>query len=510
MKKTFLSILAASVFVLSSCEDELDQTPISSGSVPTFYKTADDFTQAINSVYSNLRDYPDRQFTMSETRSDNIYGVSTQGIRTWEPINNFSTTIASNEYPADTWTTDYVGVFRANIVLDQLTKNGAVLTDEVRTRTEGEAKFLRALYYFDLVRYFGKVPLVDKPLEPQEVVKIPRTPVAQVYELIIADLLDATQKLPDSYLTTNIGRATNGAARGLLALVYLTRSGPTYGVEGPGLGTNDYDAALTQLNLVIASGKYDLLTAAGTSANAYANVFSYTNENNREVLFDVQYVSGGLGLGASYPSILLTNNYFQSIGAGTGFGTGDELRPPSDNLVASYAAADTRKAVTLQIGYTTTSAPVAVETRPAFKKYVNGTLKGTSRTDWPINFIVMRYADILLMKAEALIRKSGPSAEADLLVKRVRDRAGLTAAVLTGVTLPQLMEERRREFAGEGLRWHDLVRSGAAITTMNTWATAEDTRNRIRKPLGANDILYPVPQNELAASSYLYEQNPGY
>ena len=510
MKKTLLSALAISVLMLSACDKDLEQAPISNGSVPTFYKTADDFTQAINSVYSNLRDYPDRQLTMSETRSDNIYGVSTQGIRTWEPINNFSTTIASNEYPADTWTTDFVGVFRANVVLDQIAKNGSVLADDVRLRTEGEAKFLRALFYFDLVRYFGKVPLVETPLEPQEVVKIPRTPVAEVYNLIISDLEDAIQKLPDSYTTTNVGRATNGAARGLLALVYLTRSGPTYGIEGPGLGTNDYDAALTLLNQVIASGKYDLITAAGTAANAYANVFSYTNENNREVLFDVQYISGGLGAGASYPSILLTNNYFQSIGVGTTFGPGDELRPPSSDLVASYAAADVRRNVTLQIGYTTTTTPVAVETRPAFKKYVNGALRGTSRTDWPINFIVMRYADILLMKAEALIRKNGPNAEADQLVKRVRDRAGLTGSVLTGVTLPQLMEERRREFAGEGLRWHDLVRSGAAVTIMNAWVAKEDMRTRIRKPLNAADLLYPVPQNELAASSYLYEQNPGY
>lgn len=136
----------------------------------------------------------------------------------------------------------------------------------------------------------------------------------------------------------------------------------------------------------------------------------------------------------------------------------------------------------MQIGYTTTSTPVAVETRPAFKKYVNGTLRGTSRNDWPINFIVLRYADVLLLKAEALIRKSGPSATADALVKRVRDRAGLTTAPLTGANLTQLMEERRREFAGEGLRWHDLVRSGMALDVMNAWITKEDTHNRIRKP----------------------------
>jgi hypothetical protein len=214
MKKTFLSILAASILVLSltNCEKQLDQVPISSGSVPTFYKTADDFTQAINSVYSGLRDYPDRLYTMSETRSDNIYGVSTQGLRTWEPINNFSKGIASNEYPADTWATDYNGIFRANVVLDQLTQNGAVLTEATRNRIEGEAKFLRALYYLDLVRYFGPVPRIDKPLEPQEVAKIQRAPVADIYGLIIEDLTTASEKLPATYAAADLGRATKWAA----------------------------------------------------------------------------------------------------------------------------------------------------------------------------------------------------------------------------------------------------------------------------------------------------------
>jgi hypothetical protein len=292
----------------------------------------------------------------------------------------------------------------------------------------------------------------------------------------------------------------------------LTRSGPTYGIEGPGLGTNDYAAALKEFNDIIGSGQYQLLTTVPTGSTAYANIFSYTNENNKEVLFDVQYISGGLGLGASYPSILLTNNYFQSIGAGTGFGTGDELRPVSDNLLASFAATDQRKAQAIQVGYTTTVTPIAVETRPVIKKYVNGALKGTSRTDWPINFIVLRYTDILLMKAEAILKGGGGSQQdVDKIVNDVRARAGLTGT-MTNVTYAQLFEERRREFVGEGLRWHDLVRSGMAVTTMNAWIQAEDQTKskRMRYPLTAQDVLYPVPQAELAASGYLYKQNDGY
>jgi hypothetical protein len=508
MKKLVLPLmLALGLLTLGGCEKDLDQVPLSSGSVPTFYKTVDDFNHATSAVYNALRNYPDRALTMSETRSDNIYGVSTQGLRVWEPINNFSTTIASNEYPSDTWSSDYLGIYRANILLDQLAENGSVLTDAVRGRMEGEAKFLRALFYLDLVRYFGRVPLIDHAIDPDAAGRVQRSPVADVYNLIIGDLQAAATKLPATYTAADNGRATSGAAKGLLALVYLTRSGPTYGIQGPGLGTNDYAAAYTLLNELTASTTpYQFLTGA----NAYANIFSYTNENNREVLFDVQYVSGGTGLGGSFPSILVTNNYFQSIGVGTTFGTGDELRPASNSLLSSYATGDLRKAFSLQVGYSTTTTPVVTETRAAFKKYINGTLRGSSRTDWPINFIVLRYTDILMMKAEAILKGGGGSqADVDAIVNQVRTRAGLTGTV-SGVTYDQLMEERRREFVGEGLRWHDLVRSGKALDVMNAWIPAEDTRNRMRRPLVANDIVYPVPQTELAASSYLYEQNPGY
>jgi hypothetical protein len=506
MKKTILYLLAASLLTLSACEKDLDQAPISSGSVPTFYKSADDFTQAMTAVYSSLRNYPDLQLTLSETRSDNIYGVSTQGIRTWEPINNFSTAIASNEYPASAWTSDYTGIYRANVLLDQLATNSDILPAATRTRYEGEAKFLRAFFYFDLVRYFGKVPLIDHALEPQQATQVNRSPVADVYALILSDLTTAIANLPASYTTADVGRATSGAAKGMLARVYLTRSGPTYGIEGPGLASNEYGKALTLLNEIIASNQYQFLT--GT--NAYASIFSYTNENNKEVLFDVQYISGGVGQGASYPSILVTNNYFNSIGVGTTFGTGDELRAASNNLLNTYATGDLRKAFSLQVGYATTTAPITTEPRAAFKKYINGTLKGTTRTDWPINFIVLRYTDVLMMKAECILKGGGGTqTEVDAIMTQVRNRAGITGTV-AGTTYDQLLEERRREFVGEGLRWHDLVRSGNALTIMNAWIAQEDVSKRMRSSIVANDLLYPVPQAELAATTYLYAQNPGY
>lgn len=506
MKKLFTLFFGFGLLVLSGCEKDLDQVPISSGSVPTFYKTPDDFNQALTSVYSALRfstagGYPDRLLNLAETRSDNLYAVSDiPGVRDWEPINNFATTLASNAYVAEAWTTNYAAIFRANTFLEQLAQNGSVVDDATRQRYEAEAKFLRAFFYFDLVRYFGKVPVIDRPLGAAEVAKIPRSPVADVYQLILADLGTAVSKLPVSYSgSANTFRATVGAAKTLKALVHMTRSGPIYGIEGPGLGVNEYAQAATLLNEVISSGRYSVLPS-------YANIFSYTNENNAEVIFDVQYASGGLNLGATFPGQLVSDDLFAALRIPYSSGQPD-ARFAAQNLVNSYAAGDLRKTFNFTLSYTTVSG--FNETRPSITKYLNAGLRGVNRFDWPINFIVFRYTDVLMMRAECILHGAGGTqADVDAIMTQVRNRAGITGTV-TGTTLPQLMEERRREFAGEGLRWHDLVREGMVLTTINAWIPLEDVKRRM-SPIQPNYIIFPVPQTELTTVAGLYEQNPGY
>ncbi|MDF7812124.1 RagB/SusD family nutrient uptake outer membrane protein [Hymenobacter sp. YC55] len=500
MKNICFLLLSACMLTLGSCEEDLNLTPISNGSVPDFYRTAADFEQALNATYNQLRGYPDRILIMSELRSDNIYGVSSQGVRDWDAINNFNPTLAGNPYLADTWASDFGAIFRANTFLDQLALNGAVVGGEaLRNQYEAEARFLRAFHYFDLVRMFGKVPVVDKALIPQEILKIPRAPVAEVYDLIIKDLEFAKDNLATSYTGTNVGRATTGAAKGLLALVYLTRSGPTYGIEGPGLGLNEYDKAAALLDEVINRTN----TATYSLVPSYPNVFSYTNENNSEVLFDVQYIVGN---GATHPGVMVAQNFFTFLGIPFD-SRGIENKPVSTDLVNSYASTDARKTFSIQQGYTQAG---VVENRAVLKKYISAAGRSTGGTDWPINFIVMRYADILLMKAECILRGNvgGTQANAVALVNQVRTRAGQPA--ITSITLPQLMEERRREFVGEGLRWHDLVRSGLVLDVMNTWIAKEDVAQKITRNITANSIIYAVPQYEMSSAPGLYDQNPGY
>lgn len=501
MKRLFLLITAACGLALSGCEKDLDQVPISNGSVDTFYKTATDFDQAMTAVYNTLRGYPDREIILSEARSDNMYAISAIGSRDWDPINNFSASLlVINPYVADAWTSDYLTIFRTNTLLDQLAANGAV-TGSLRTRYEGEAKFLRAFMYLDLVRKFGKVPVLDKALSPQEVAATPRSEVTKVYELILSDLQTAVANLPTTYTAANLGRPTKYAAEGLLALTYLTRSGPTYGINGPGLDSKEYDKALPLLNDIITSGRYSVL-------QSYANVFAYNNENNAEVLWDIQYISNAsLGLGGSFPNVVIPDAYYTF--SGLPFGAGSvEIKPCSNDLVnTSYATTDTRRAFNiLTTGYTQAG---VTETRPFYKKYFSAAGRGTGRGDWPINYIVMRYADILMMKAECQLRGAGGSAaDAAALLTPIRTRASQPA--FTDLTLATLMEERRREFAGENLRWNDLVRSGLALDVMNAWVLKDDVSAKITRPITANLLLYPVPQNELSAAPGLYDQNAGY
>lgn len=501
MKKLIILILAAGPFLLNSCTEKLDQVPISSATTSTFYTQPQDFIVASNAVYNSLRGFPDRLLNLSETRSDNLYAASDGGVRDWEGINSFHKTIASNPYVTEAWNANFNGIYKANVLLGQLVSNGTVITDaSLRLRLEAEAKFLRAFFYFDLVRWFGKVPLYDHVVSANEAMGIGRSDVQDVYDLIISDLQFAAANLPDTYVAADKGRATKWAAKGILALVHMTRSGPTYGIEGAGLGLNEWGQALGLLNEVIASGRYSFLTS-------YASIFSYTNENNAEVVFDIQYINGqNPVVGATFTWVLSPDPWFQANGKPAQGGL--TIRPVATGLLNAYEAGDTRKAFCIQNGYTFNG---VTESRSFFKKMVDLTKVPPNRVDWPLNYIVLRYTDILMMKAECILKGAtggGTQTDVDAIVTQVRNRAGL-AGTVSGTTLAQLYAERRLEFAGEGQRWHDLIRSGNVESTMTAFDAAEDVQNAMF-PFVKNYILYPVPQNELDVKPGLYTQNPEY
>ncbi len=493
MKKSIYLLMLLAV-VAGGCKKQLDQQPVSSLSTTNFFTNNNDFLQGLNGVYTKLEAYPDQLMFLEEMRSDNIDAIS-DGTRDWDGINDFYPNITAVGYLETAWTNNFNGVYNANAVLDALGTKGSNIGDtSLETRYTAECKFLRAFYYFQLTRLFGGVPLITKPLTAAEVSTIGRSSVASVDSLIIDDLNFAAANLPASYTGANLGRATSYAAEGLLGLVYLTRSGPTYGVNGPGLNSGEWGKALALFNNIINSGAFSF-------ASDYTSIFSYTNEHNSEVIFDVEYASSIDG--ASFPSDLVPVTYWTSLGISNtyGNGLGTSTFTVSNNLVNSYTAGgtDSRYAFNIATAYTV---------GPFIKKYIDYSHKGTSGTDWPINFIVQRYTDILMMKAECILNGagSGTQADVDAIVNQVRARAGL--GPLTNVDLPALMEERRREFVGEGLRWNDLVREGLAVTTMNAWITSDGLTNI--DVVVPDYIIYPVPATEMQTKPGLYTQNLGY
>lgn len=501
MKKFNKSIFVIAIIGMlgfTSCEDQLNQTPISQFGSNAFYENTEDINKAVTGVYNLLRSYPNRQFNLAEVRSDNINAAGTAGVRDYNAINNYLKTLATTEMIGDAWDSNYNGIMRANSVLEQLTAE-VVPDAELRNRLEGETRALRALFYFNLVRWFGKAPLITEAVSPSEARNIQRSAVADLYDVIIGDLQFAIENLPESYDSDNIGRMTSYAARGLLARVYLTRSGPQLHPDGPTMETDEYGQALQLLDGIINSGQFDLL-------ESYAEVFAYDNENNAEIIFDVQFQSGGQGLGGSYVVEYYSADYARAVGIPFAGGTPpDAPKTPSNDLLQSYEDNDPRVSFSIQDGYTDQSGNFVPE--QFVKKFLNLNNLGVDRFDFELNFPVLRYADVLLMKAECLLKTGGSQAEVDNLVNEVRNRVGLDD--LSNVSYEQLMEVRRRELIGEGLRWHDLVRSGLVVEVTNAWIESVSS-DKITNRITETDILYPVPQSQLDVKQDLYEQNPGY
>ncbi len=489
-------VILLPVVLLTACTKQLDQLPISVASAEGFYRTPDDFRQAVNGIYSTLRFYPNNLIRLSEVRSDNTSLQTTS-----DPMNNnisrFDLSLALNTYVEDTWNVDFRGIMKADVLLDRLNEQ-VVPDEEERKWFEAQAKFLRAMYYFDALRWFGPLPLIDKATSPNEALKIGRSPVTAIYDLIISDLQTAIQLLPPTYPASQTGYATSYAAKGLLALVHLTRSGPKLHPDGPCLGVNEYQQALTLLNDIIA-GPYEFLPD-------YPSIFSFYNENNKEIVFAIQFKSGA-GVGASFPTVLTGTSWWNSVGLPFQ-GSGDR-NSVSQELLDLYGDDDIR--VDFNVDKEFTALGVTYTDNPTCIKFASPDKNtwGVFRDDFGIDFPVLRFTDVLMMKAECILQGApGTQQEVDDIVNMVRNRAGIEP--LTNVTLDQLLEERRKEFLGEGSRWHDLVRTGKVVDVMNAWIPTVNYAGQITYPINADHIIYPVPQRQMDIKEGLYYQNKGY
>lgn len=500
---------------LTSCNDVIDLYPQSNLNTGTYYTTLDEVKAGLTGCYNGLQAPMPFEWQMTELRSDNAkQGVAASTSSSNRDLSDLDMFIPSTIHSAvySYWLASYNNIRNANIVLDRLgvvynPSSGSIdlktidikISDTDRKQLAGEALFIRAYHYFNLVRLYGGVFLVHSPIGATEAKTINRASIDDIYKLIETDLKFATTNLSAAKFAAisavNVGRANQWAAKALLGKVYLT--------------LNKKSDAIPLFQDVITNSGYSL-------QSSYANVFSTTTEMNSEILFTIRYKAGGFGLGSPFGNGWAALNSGSTIinGSGSGFNT------PTLELNAAYATADLRKTTNIATFGTGTAAVLYA------RKFLSPVLiSGDGESDWPI----IRFADVQLMLAEA----QGFIPSSITLINAVRTRAGLTAlpaTVNSVATFEQaLATERRLEFAFENQRYFDLIRYNTTMTSIK----AEQVmikhfeleypvhyRNypipllslaELQANVTPQKLLLPIPQREIDTNPSLgITQNPGY
>lgn len=489
MKRTYIVAILAAITV-GSCRPELDLAPLGTPASSTFYKTPADAESAVTGAYSTLRAiYRDEVIVTPNVvaTDDGIPFLTGNADRValWR-----YGLVSTNTFTGSIWSNAYQAIQRCNIVIGRVPQ--IQMDETLRKRYVGEAKFIRAMMYFNLVRFFGDVPLANDEVTSLENVQLPRAKTDDVYAQIEADLKEAETVLPKTYTGADIGRATSGAAKGLLAKVYLTRAGNA-------AASPFWAQATAKAKEVIDLNQYDLWSN-------YADVFDLKNRGGKESLFEVLYVTDLAGTNFS--------TGYAPRGAPIVPNNGSGIFRVSKSLFESYLTTDKRRDVSFLTTYTNPSNGQRVDLSvdnadPAravsFWKLSDATARvaGNAGKSFPY----LRFSDVLLMYAEALSEATGgPTADAYAAINRVRSRAGL--APLSGLSRTQFRDavllERRLEFCFEGNRWFDLARTERLVEAVK--AENSFNRNATIQPVNR---LFPVPQREIDANPAL-TQNQGY
>lgn len=490
--KHILTLIAGIVLTsiaLTGCKKYLETDPLFTQDAENYFSNESDYDRALTGAYDLLQ-ASFINLWIGEIASDNSIagGESVTDTKGLHEIDEMTHGAVNNELRS-VFRWYYAGVTRANYLLEPKT-NGVEFTG--KDVILAEAKFLRAYYYFQLVKFFGDVPLiVDERLGVDEVTNIDRTPASEVYEQIEQDLKDAAEVL--NWTNPIKGHVDKGAALSLLGKVYLYQ--------------DKFPESAAALDQVINSGNYQLLTD-------YTTLFSVSNEGHSETVFDIEY--SGLEGGSYDCLICLEGNAavgFQGIRfyEGPVYGDGNSYNLPTQDLYDAYDPSDVRRdASILDI-----DAFIAAQPNPDDITYGIG---GGGHTGYynnkyikrqgeiglpdndltsPVNYRAIRYADVLLMAAEAHNR-SGNDGTALTYVNQVRTRAGLNALNSGGSALTTaIWNERRLELAGEGHRFFDLVRTGQAANEIDAFVSGKHE-------------LFPLPQVEIDLAGGTWLQNPNY
>jgi starch-binding outer membrane protein, SusD/RagB family len=494
MKAKHILFFPVLLGVLTGCQPDLDLAPLDQVTTSTFYRTEADARSALNAAYSPLQTMYGHEYTAETILTPTTVAADDgipflQGNADRVALWNYRF-VPVNSWTSGIWSVSYQAIQRANVVIERVP--GIQMDEALRNRFVAEAKFLRAFHYFNLVRFYGGVPLVTNETNSLLGLQAPRALVNQVYELIVNDLKEAEGILPLSYPAAETGRATRGAAKGLLAKVYLTQAGNTP-------GSPNWALAAAKAKEVMDLGVYDLI-------EDYARVFEVTSRGGKENVFEITFALDVFGQSHA--------TYWAPRGAPivpwNGFGT---IRV-SKSLWDAFQPGDKRREASFLTSYTNPSNGSVVQLsidNPDFARAVSfwklADLSSTVFSGGAKSFPYMRFAEVLLIYAEALNEAGGPNAEAYNALNRVRARAGLTqplAGLSQGAFRDAVLKERRVELNFEGHRWFDLARTGRLID-----AVRNETSFGRNPTIGPQHVLFPIPQREIDINEAL-TQNTGF
>lgn len=492
MKKYFYTSLVAlivtSLAVTSCTDDFVDRQPEYSIDSENYFNSKDEYNKALIAAYDLLQSsYVN--VILGEIASDNTLagGESPNDVIGFQQVDDMIHTPVNTNL-RDLWNWMFAGVQRANYILEFKDKTNF----EGKEQIIAEARFLRAYYQFELVKWFGGIPMKgDARFQIGDEKTIKRATKEEVYAVIESDLIYASQNL--AAIPSQKGRATKGAALALLGKAYLFQ--------------NKFSQAATTLDGLISSNAYAL-------ESDYNSIFEMAGENNKESVFEVQYTDiEGAGFGClqcSEGNVAVGFNGIRNYSGGL-FTSGFSFNVPTKEAFNSYEAGDGRRGVAIldiEAWAASTGATFGKgneHTGYFNRKYLPRKRSNNSAGDLnltnPNNYRSIRYADVLLMAAEAYNRGGIDDTKAKLFLNQVRDRAfGDTDHRITasGAALTDfILKERRLELLGEGHRFFDLVRTGKAAGTIPNFKA------------GKNEI-FPLPIEEIQFSGGNWEQNPGY
>jgi hypothetical protein len=493
-------MIAVMCLISASCgEDFLNLDPRGTTLETNFYQTEEDVFKALVATYDVLQWNGTNGWTMSvgllNAASDDCYagGSDASDQPSWVAFDNF--TLDPFLGPQlGLWNKGYSGIYRANLVLQKADEVEGLSSDFV-ARTKAEAKFLRAFFYFDLIRFFGNIPLITEVLPADDIYNQTQATPEAVYAQIEADLNDArsTFELPETLPPDELGRITRGAANALLGKVILYQNNEARMLE----------AANILVEGVISTGLYDLEPDFG-------DIFKLSNEFGQESVFEINYSGNQRGGWESFGGT--EGNYnVQFFGmrdyVGPIYATGWSFCPVTEKLVATMQN-DPRFEHTIIDGEALRNQGASYtegyqNTNYFVRKYAglqeDRAIDGEPALNWSYNTREIRYADVLLMAAEAFAR-GGDDTSAKTHLNRVRTRVGLQPQSASGAALLEaIYKERQLELATEGHRFFDLVRTGKASEELADQGFV----------LGKSELL-PIPQSEIDVTEGNIIQNPGY